>query len=108
MFNVREKVFRDVVQIQVFSSPIYYGSVVKERFSFQTGEIFPKNKKVCYSPFEDDLIAYVDLDEEKSTERSLRRTRIKIMDILRCNMFSWFLTLTFDPCKVDSFNYEFV
>lgn len=44
--------------------------------------------------------------ENKSKKNSLRRTLNTIYDISRCNNWSLFVTLTFNPKKVDSFNYD--
>ena len=45
-------------------------------------------------------------DEERSNKNSQNRTIQKIYEITRSNMWEYFITLTFDPKKVDSFNYE--
>ena len=37
---------------------------------------------------------------------SLKRARDKIQDLVMCNQFDYFVTLTFNPQKVDSFNVE--
>lgn len=37
---------------------------------------------------------------------SLKRARDKIQDLVMCNNFDYFVTLTFNPKKVDSFNVE--
>ena len=39
-------------------------------------------------------------------EDSLKRAKDKIQDIVLCNKFDYFVTLTFNPRKVDSFNVE--
>ena len=39
---------------------------------------------------------------------SLKRAKDKIQDIVLCNNFNYFVTLTFNPEKVDSFNVEAV
>lgn len=36
---------------------------------------------------------------------SLNRSRTAIKDIVLCNDFDWFLTFTFNPAKIDSFDY---
>ena len=45
-------------------------------------------------------------DEERSNKVSQNRTIQKIYEITRSNMWDYFITLTFNPEKVDSFNYE--
>ena len=44
-------------------------------------------------------------DEERSNKNSQNRTIQKIYEITRSNMWEYFITLTFDPKKVDSFDY---
>lgn len=48
-------------------------------------------------------------DEPKNPDRaifeSLRRTREKVYQYARSTQWEWFVTLTFNPEKVDSFNY---
>lgn len=39
-------------------------------------------------------------------EDSLKRAKDKIQDIVLCNKFDYFVTLTFNPKKVDSYNVE--
>lgn len=44
--------------------------------------------------------------KKKSVNNSTRRTVNTIYDIARSNSWEWFITFTFNPDKVDSFNYE--
>jgi len=46
------------------------------------------------------------LDPQRSLEVSVSRAKQKILDLLLCNDWQWFVTLTFNPEKVDSLNYE--
>lgn len=43
-----------------------------------------------------------------SARISLSRTKREIFGLARCNHFDFFVTLTFDPAKVDSFDYSVV
>lgn len=52
------------------------------------------------------VIGYNMGNQEENLRRSVRRTKNKIYDIARCNMWEWFFTLTFNPEKVDSYDYE--
>lgn len=45
-------------------------------------------------------------DYERSAKVSMSRTVNKVYHLARSNIWEWFFTLTFDPKKVDSFNYE--
>ena len=41
---------------------------------------------------------------EASQQRAMRRARSKVRDLARCNDFSFFVTLTLDPAKVDRYD----
>lgn len=45
-------------------------------------------------------------DPERSARVSMNRTVTKVYHLARSNVWDWFFTLTFDPAKVDSFDYE--
>lgn len=49
-----------------------------------------------------------ELKDTENLERSLRRTQAEIADIIDCNDFEWFGTLTTDPKKIDRYNDELV
>ena len=44
--------------------------------------------------------------DASSAYKSMLRTKKKVMEIALCNEFEWFVTLTFNPEVVDSFDYE--
>lgn len=112
MFNVRVKRFLHTEQIQIFSDPLLSTGSEREdkrKFSYETGEIFPVNSHKFINPFTNEEDYYYNMgNPEKNLERSLRRTKNKIYDIAKSNQWEWFFTLTFNPKKVDSFNYEIV
>lgn len=109
MFNVRVKKYLNTEQIQIFSEPLKSRDSEKEderKVNRQTGEIVPHNRKLFYNPFDDEMVIGYNIgNEEENFERSVRRTKNKIYDIAKCNNWEWFFTLTFNPDKVDSFNY---
>lgn len=71
-----------------------------------TGEICPRNRIVEWCPFTNDYeIMYNIHDDDSSVKRSMRRTKQIIYDIAQSNDWEYFFTLTFNPKKVDSFNY---
>lgn len=43
---------------------------------------------------------------ERKEFDNARRARQKVYDYARCNNFDWFITLTFDPKKINSFDYN--
>ena len=47
-------------------------------------------------------------DPRDNVERSRRRAKNKIFDLIRCNEFKYFVTLTFNPDIIDSFDYNAV
>lgn len=47
-----------------------------------------------------------DREQEERTRRQIYAIRRKIKGYALSNDFQWFVTLTFDPEKIDSFNYE--
>lgn len=110
MFNVRVKRYLDSEQIQIFSEPLPSSGCEREdkrKFIYSTGEICPPNRKIIYTIFEDGpVIGHYMGNEEENIKRSLRRTKNVISDISRSNNWEWFLTLTFNPQKVDSYSYE--
>lgn len=130
MFNVRIKKFVDAEQVQIFSSPVHSaGEVIRREVDFETGEIIPKKRceKPTYDgewmecPFSDDLdkleylrdadiIEEMEQEERRRREESARqskaRTITSVYDISRSNKWEWFITFTFNPEKVDRYNYE--
>lgn len=45
-------------------------------------------------------------DKERSHSESLKRTIQAVYDIAKANVWEWFITLTFDPEKVNSYDYD--
>lgn len=43
--------------------------------------------------------------KDRSMKNSINRTKNMIYDLARCNHWEWFVTLTFNPKKVDTYNY---
>lgn len=83
----------DIIQIKTYS------------WEVNAEEIEPKapDKNKVY-----DSIAEAQKRAYLSEQSSLRRTKNTVYDIARSNEngWEWFLTLTFNPDKVDSYNYE--
>lgn len=80
MFNVRRVEYNDFVEFRVYDRPIF------------PGVPSPAGKRGEGSP--------------RSLEESIRRTERAIYDYALSNIWDWFVTLTFNPDLVDSFNYD--
>ena len=99
MYNVRVKFLANVVQIRVYSEFVYGGKKLSK-------------KKKTENPFTEKLEnirTFDELEEAQKRSASVSRTRSinKIYDLSRNNNWDWFFTLTFNPDKVDSFDYSF-
>lgn len=108
MFNVRLKRYLHTEQVHIFSKALYSEGerVAKTKFDMTTGEIFPSNSNIFVNPFNGEFDYYYNMgDADENLRRSLRRTKNMIYDYAMSNDWSWFFTLTFNPEKVDSFDY---
>lgn len=115
MFNVKIKQFYDTEQIQVFQKCYHSKGEVEKDLNCDhvTGEIWEKKPpgEVMENPFTDseERFEYFGMDDDEKREESIRtscsRSKKMIYDISRSNYWDWFLTFTFDPEKVDRFNY---
>lgn len=122
MYNIIVKRYQDVEEVRVF--PLVIPEDRKavdlayewEKYNQYTGEIFPLNVNTYldgarfYDPFEEEIsyFRYLRDKDESSMKRSMRRSKDKIKDIAYANRWDWFITLTFNPDKVDSFDYDLV
>lgn len=115
MYNVRIIHYPDGDRIILYGNPVLTSD---DRLTFDpdTGEIFRRNEKrpdpleLIENPFTGDDEYMVDINEldkrkEHSVTSSLNRTKNRIYHLARSNLWEWFFTLTFDPNKVDSFDY---
>lgn len=94
-YNVKEKIFRGQSQYIVYSSPVVVGMV-----SPMKGK---KKEEIDWSKYTlNQMIAKIKLN----FKRSSRRSKNMIYDIARSNTWEWFITLTFNPEKVDSLDYD--
>lgn len=110
MYNVRLKTYLDTMQIQIFSEPMLSSGSEREdnrKVIYETGEIVPSNRSKIYNEFDEEYVVgkYMHDDDEESQRVSYRRTKRILFDILKCNRWEWFFTLTFNPDKVDGFDY---
>ena len=110
MFNVRVKYFLDSIQYQIFEHAVASsGERSSKRWDESTGEEIT-GKEFFYNPFEEKYDYYGHFKESKHSEDSLERSRSRsinmIYDYARSNNWEWFFTLTFDPKKVDRYDYS--
>lgn len=99
MYNVRVKKLRNVIQIRLYSDFVHNGD---SNISKQQKEINPFTEK------KEVLRTWEELEKAEQRSFAVSRTRSvnKIYDIARCNDWNYFFTLTFNPEKVDSFDYD--
>ena len=83
-YNVRRKTFLDGTQQYMF-----YSNAKEKNFT----ENKKKTKKGGGDP-------------EKNKEDARKRAIQVVYDLIRSNPWTWFITLTFDPEKVNSFDYD--
>ena len=113
MHRVRLKRFLDTEQVQIYEK--VGGREVKDDFcehDYLYTKTKKKNKHLTENPFNDNKHEWVtdfnETDKADSIRASRSRTVNKIYDIARANTWEWFVTLTFNPELVDSFNYSAV
>lgn len=108
MYNLKFKQYLNSELLVYYTSPINdEDDSDKRKVNPSTGEICPPNRRVEYIPFTDDYeIVYTIHDDDSSLKRSMRRTKQTIYDIAQANDWEYFFTMTFNPDKVDSFDYE--
>lgn len=109
MYNVRIKRFYDSEVVTYYSTRMRSKGDYDVKVDLHTGEIIPIGAKYIENPFLPYRFDYVkewhDVDEERSAYVSYNRTKHKVYDIVRSNKWDYFFTLTFNPDKVDSFDY---
>lgn len=112
MFNVRIKHFCDTKQVQVFSRvQRSSGERFKVNCDLITGEIKPPKERgeMILNPFTgqvERMTEYRPQSAEMVSYKSAVRTRKTIYDIARSDCWDWFFTLTFDPKKIDRYDYD--
>ena len=111
MYCVKKKVFLDSVQYQIFEKQ---GRREVEDDLLEHSYLYEKTnkgkKKLKSNPFNDEKLEWMtEIKESDAGDDSIRisrsRTIKKIYDIGRSNSWEWFFTFTFNPDKVNSFNY---
>lgn len=116
MYNVRIIHYPDGDRIILYDSPVLAGDDFAD-FDPDTGEILIKRIEKRpdllineFNPFTEEYEYMLDMNDlerrnEHSLQNSLSRARNKVYHLARSNEWEWFFTLTFDPNKVNSFDY---
>lgn len=94
MYNVKIIEYPTGVQVRVYDKAIR-----EKRWNCDEWGEIPEKKERERKDGEE-------VDRERSLRVSADRSLNKVYDYSRANVWEWFLTLTFNPDKVDSFNYE--
>lgn len=108
---MKRKIFYDTEQIQLFSKMQHSrGEVCRKKCNPLTGEIIPLERgDRVYNPFTEKverMTEYRPQDIEDYARKSCSRTINKIYDIARSDRWEWFFTLTFNPDKIDRYDYS--
>lgn len=93
MYNIKIKYFGTLTEIRTYKIPICKG--VKALY---------RQKKIKLAL----TMAQAIKMEIKSLQTSVARTKQKIFDYTKTNEFKFFVTFTFNPEKVDSYNYSLI
>lgn len=120
MYNVKILKYPSGWQVRTYSRPVGYcdnDSVALPELipydnwyddiqDYQTDFLLPQ--KAVWNPFDEQYQNISELQErdaECSARNSRNRSVNKIYHLSRSNVWDWFVTLTFNPSKVDSFDY---
>lgn len=126
MYNVRIFKYPDGWQVRVYSRPVGFcddqhglsspcpmsvGLVLDDAME-EWEEVRCNPLTTCIEPFTYQLAHLFpdgpshDLDRDRTFYSSITRTKSRIYYLSRSNVWDWFITLTFNSEKVDSFDYD--
>ncbi|MSA03714.1 hypothetical protein GKG47_20125 [Lactonifactor sp. BIOML-A3] len=103
MYNVRIKNYGNgQVQTAIYSHPVYTGKKAEYESTkeFETNP-FNNEKTLVIDDFD-----YFEKEHERSVLNSMKRSKNKIYDLTRANIWDWFVTLTLNPEKVNRYDYS--
>jgi len=110
MNHVRVKRFLDSEQVQIYEKQGRREAAddfLEHDYLYSKKK--PRGKTLKENPFNGDKLEWMkevrEADRSDSVRASRSRTINKVYDIARSNMWEWFFTLTFNPEKVNSYNY---
>ncbi len=112
MFNVKVYRYPSGTQIRMYDSPISHGLIKKEEKPLPYDWVYDIDPfSLEYEYFKvyiEDLPDCKDLEKkaEHSRYNSFMRTKNMVYSLARSHVWEWFVTFTFDPLKVDSFDYS--
>lgn len=123
MYNVKVVKYPHSWHVRVYSSPVGFstvpdrdavdGLVTGEILDGETGEwvsVEYDPRRYCIEPFTHNLARLLpDTDEpdrDRSAASSMNRTKNRVYYLARSNTWDWFVTLTLDPERVDSHDYD--
>lgn len=102
-WNVKCKIYPDGSTNIIYCNQKIFNDTPTERKSAKNKDKKPDEKFSI--PRKTVLVGKSGQNEEVRAD-SLKRAKDKIQDIVLCNNFDYFVTLTFNPQKVDSFNVD--
>lgn len=111
VYNVRILDYLEGSQIRVYSAPMGVPKDERSEFNLLQDELNRTLTEIGFKDSETKVKLVKDFnkgvkDKERSLYVSKNRTINSIYEIARSNEWEYFLTLTFNPDKVDSFNYD--
>lgn len=110
MQHVKVKRFLDSEQVQIYKKQVGRDRLEDNlKHSYLFTDVNSMGKSYKENPFTETyeyMQKYRETDKLESLRVSRSRCINKVYDIARSNMWEWFFTLTFNPEKVNSFDYS--
>lgn len=119
MYNVKITHYPNGSQVNIYNQMVGYSSSIKSDPCLVSSTYDEFGNVVCditsgtsvpdFSIMQDDSGLHIvskKNDSDRSKSVSLNRTKNMVYYLARSNIWDWFVTLTFNPEFVDSFNYD--
>lgn len=107
MYNVKISEYLESTEVVFYEKPIKGHEKEKDSFIIERdNELFEVYSFMAFSSK-----SLEDIKQENAVHSfytSFNRTKNKIYNYARDNVWEWFLTFTFDPKIIDSFNYDII
>lgn len=103
MYNVQQVIYPDACEYRIYSR--MYGDSSKKRCV---------NREFVENPFDGELAerlydidSFVSSEDRKKRSQMVSRKRAisNVYELARCNMWAWFVTITFDGMQIDRYDY---